>query len=90
MMIFAILFLTGILFLLICLSDCIPMHEVAPEEEYERVRAILRAEEPTEETRIENKKKREQLLKERLGNLPETSEEKQTFNSQSRLMRSRP
>lgn len=42
------------------------MHEIAPEEEYERVRAILKAEEPTEETRIENKKKREQLLKDRV------------------------
>lgn len=56
------LFLMAIIFLLIYLSNCIPMHGIAPEEEYERVRAILKAEEPTEETRIENKKKREQLL----------------------------
>ncbi len=60
------LFLMAIIFLLIYLSNCIPMHEIAPEEEYERVRAILKAEEPTEETRIENKKKREQLLKDRV------------------------
>lgn len=60
------LFLMAIIFLLIHLSNCIPKHEIAPEEEYERARAILKAEEPTEETRIENKKKREQLLKDRV------------------------
>ena len=40
------------IFILVCLSNCVPMHEIAPEEEYERVRAILKAEEPTKETRI--------------------------------------
>lgn len=60
------LFLMAIIFLLIYLSNYIPKHEIAPEEEYERARAILKAEEPTEETRIENKKKREQLLKDRV------------------------
>ena len=60
------LFLMAIIFLLIYLSNCIPKHEIAPEEEYGRARAILKAEEPTEETRIENKKKREQLLKDRV------------------------
>ena len=42
------LFLMAIIFLLIYLSNCIPKHEIAPEEEYERARAILKAEEPTE------------------------------------------
>ena len=60
------LFLMAIIFLLIYLSNCIPKLEIAPEEEYERARAILKAEEPTEETRIENKKKIEQLLKDRV------------------------